>query len=862
MFLWWCASQRRREVSGMRFASLEAFGLHEDILSAWDEAFGTEMLPIQEKAVRASLLLGRSVLCVAPAGAGKTVVAEMAIACAIKKRGRAWYLVPTRALGEQKYADLSARFSVAGLRAYITTRDHSDADQLLLRGEFDLAVAVPEKMRALAKTNPGLITQATLVVVDELQLLGDSERGPVLELLLADLLTFGRAQIVALAAAAANATSLAGWLRAELVEDRLRPVELRLGVVASGTFTYREHNSGRWGKETIQYQPLDDSLGGHLAGLALAFASRGEQTLVFVRDRAGANALATRLADAQALPCADRLLSRLAACEPTQSTSFLRELAAGGVGLHHSDLQAPARAAVEEALASGELQLVVCTSTLAAGLNLPARNVIIDPVQWQTSAGPVSHPAQVPLPLADLLAMAGRAGRLGHGDRFGRAMLLAATPVQREALLDAYVRAEPPPIEPALLRLPPEDMLAALGVSSCAAEHGLDAAWRATFSSRLTSAQEAPWRQAFSSLERAGFFDAQQRPTALLRAAAGGSASVATLAWLKRFADAGSQGGDWLDLLALACSAPQMARLPFAFSRAELRHVDYVAELFRWGGERGLGGPVMAAVFHSPSLSLNARQRAAKLALAILHWASGQSAAEVEAAVQIPAGRLEALASTAAWLMDVAVSMAGAAGWSDPSVQALRDAAWAVRLGLPPGDAIPEQPVPARLSQALLTHLGPGQRECFSAQPARVSQPAAEKISAAGTCTAVVDGPTNLSEPAAPVIDLDDANPDRARVLGVEVRLTTTQFRMLWRLAEEPGNFVRYRPLISFLFGAEEYEGPHQVYAHLSRLRAKLRDAAGQDAEKWLVTLRGVGIKLDLPADRVRLRRSPAGVAA
>ncbi|MCX7599633.1 MAG: DEAD/DEAH box helicase [Armatimonadetes bacterium] len=846
----------------MRFASLEAFGIHEDFISAWEQALGPKMLPIQEKAVRAGLLNGQSVVCVAPAGAGKTVVAEMAIACALKNRSRAWYLVPTRALAEQKHGDLLRRFAAAGLRGYITTRDHSTADQLLLQGEFDLAVAVPEKMRALARAAPSLIGQAALVVVDELQLLGDAERGPVLEMLIADLLTFGRAEIVALTACASNAAALADWLRARLVEDHFRPVELRLGVLTEGVFTYREQNSGQWGEEAVEYQPLDDSLAGHFAGLALAFASRGEQTLVFVRDRASANALAARLSESQVLRPAEGLLSRLAEGEPTASTDFLRAIASGGIGLHHSDLQAPERMAVEEALATGELQLVVCTSTLAAGLNLPARNVIIDAVQWQTSTGPARHPAQVPLPVADFLAMAGRAGRPGHGDRFGRAILLAATPVQREALLDAYVRAGPPVIEPALLCLQSEDALVALGVSGCAAEHGLEAAWRATFSARFAPAGEPPWRKAIARLANAGFLDAEQRPTALLRAAMGSSADAATLVWLKRFADAGPQGGDWFDLLAVACSAPYMARLPFPFSRAELRHADYVAELLRWGGELGLGGPIMAAVFHSPALAAHGRQRAAKLALALLHWASSRSRADVEAAVRLPLGRLEGLASSVAWLMEVAVSMAIAAGWSEYAAQGLRDAARAIRFGLPPAEGVVEQPAPAGLTHVFQPWGGRAARELGAGREGPAAPPLPKEQSVARVSSAVPGAADGPSGHIVPVIGLDDASPDRATVLGVEVRLTTTQFRLLWRLAKEPCTCVRYRPLISFLFGAEEYEGPHQVYPHLSRLRAKLREVAGEQTDDWLVTLRGVGVKLNLRPDQVQLKTSQPDVAA
>jgi DNA-binding response OmpR family regulator len=77
-------------------------------------------------------------------------------------------------------------------------------------------------------------------------------------------------------------------------------------------------------------------------------------------------------------------------------------------------------------------------------------------------------------------------------------------------------------------------------------------------------------------------------------------------------------------------------------------------------------------------------------------------------------------------------------------------------------------------------------------------------------------------------------------------------------VAEQPGALVRYLPLIAALFGAEEYEGAHQVYPHVSRLRRKLRGAAGPEAEGWIVTLRGVGVRLALEPRQVRLRRSAA----
>ncbi|MBC7287539.1 MAG: DEAD/DEAH box helicase, partial [Armatimonadetes bacterium] len=127
----------------MQFASLEVFGMHRLVIDAWRRDFGEELLPIQQKAVRAGVLQGRRVLAVAPASSGKTLIAEMAIASAAMSRSKSLYLVPTRALAAEKLGQLSARFAPAGLRTIISTRDHPFSDPVALRGDFDVLVAVP-----------------------------------------------------------------------------------------------------------------------------------------------------------------------------------------------------------------------------------------------------------------------------------------------------------------------------------------------------------------------------------------------------------------------------------------------------------------------------------------------------------------------------------------------------------------------------------------------------------------------------------------------------------------------------------------------------------------------------------------------
>ena len=92
----------------MRIQSLEAFGVHGDLLSAWEHYYGPHLLPVQAAAVaEAGVLSGRSVIVCAPTGAGKTLIGEMAALRAATEGQRAVYLVPTKALAEEKYSLLA-----------------------------------------------------------------------------------------------------------------------------------------------------------------------------------------------------------------------------------------------------------------------------------------------------------------------------------------------------------------------------------------------------------------------------------------------------------------------------------------------------------------------------------------------------------------------------------------------------------------------------------------------------------------------------------------------------------------------------------------------------------------------------------
>ncbi|MFW6155793.1 MAG: DEAD/DEAH box helicase, partial [Armatimonadota bacterium] len=140
----------------MLMRSLEAHDVPSAVLDVWERRCGRELLAVQERAVKAGVLSGESLLVSAPTSAGKTFVGEMAGIHAALSGRKVVYLVPTKALAEAKYRRFRARYEPLGLTIAIATRDRRHQNDRIARGEFDLLVAVPEKMRAVLAERPAM----------------------------------------------------------------------------------------------------------------------------------------------------------------------------------------------------------------------------------------------------------------------------------------------------------------------------------------------------------------------------------------------------------------------------------------------------------------------------------------------------------------------------------------------------------------------------------------------------------------------------------------------------------------------------------------------------------------------------------
>ena len=191
----------------------------------------TSLTPIQAKAVEAGLLQNKNQLICAPTASGKTLIATMGIANTLG-RGKSLYLVPLKALANEKFKEYKALFENTDYKVGLSLGD-VDGDSGYL-AQYDLIILTTEKLDSLLRHHVEWLDQVKTVVIDEIHLLNDHSRGPTLEIILTILQNLIKPQLIGLSATIGNPQELANWLNSTLVFDDWRPVELKKGIHSSG----------------------------------------------------------------------------------------------------------------------------------------------------------------------------------------------------------------------------------------------------------------------------------------------------------------------------------------------------------------------------------------------------------------------------------------------------------------------------------------------------------------------------------------------------------------------------------------------------------------------------------------------------
>jgi ATP-dependent RNA helicase HelY len=412
---------------------------------------------------------GRSVLVAAPTGAGKTVVGEFACDDAVERGGKAFYTTPIKALSNQKYRDLVERYGDA--RVGLLTGDRS------INGDAPVVVMTTEVLRNMIYESSSTLNGLRHVVLDEVHYLADRSRGAVWEEVIVQLPA--SVQLAALSATVSNAEEFGRWLDqvrgatvnggdgggCEVIIEEARPVPLRHHYFVNDKIhpTFRAGNKGNASRE--HRERASQALAGvpnpdvvmleRRAQQRNRVSNRGRRQGPQVRLRWPARPhVVEALAERRWLPailfvfsrqgCEDAVeqlrLAGVRLTSPAERTeiatlvdTLLGELPrsdlevlgfdgfrAGlmdGVAAHHAGMVPAFKECVEVLFQRGLLKVVVATETLALGINMPARTVVIERLEkWNGE----SHVLLTP---GEYTQLTGRAGRRGIDD-VGHAVVL------------------------------------------------------------------------------------------------------------------------------------------------------------------------------------------------------------------------------------------------------------------------------------------------------------------------------------------------------------------------------------------------------------------------------------------------------
>jgi len=439
----------------MKIRNLKNYGIPFYTVNIWEKYYSRDLLPLQEEAVRNYGILScgeggmrlprrftprndkkgtlhndgianQNLLVIAPPSSGKSFLGEMAAIAHLIHQKKCIYLAPFRFYAEEKYSHFKNLYSACGLETIISTRNRQEDDSRIIQGDYKLTVMDYEKFNYFLLMYPKFLTDVSLVIIDEMQIIDDPRWGPLLEEVIDQLLKkdLANLRIIALSALVENQDILLKWFPAHPLVSYPQPVEMRKGVVREGVFKYTTSDEEKASRREIFFKPeavRDNCFEDYLLETVKYFIKKDEPPLIFFatpeETRQWAGWLASRL-ESPAASCAIKELHQMG---DTLSRKELQEVLGKGVAYHNPNLSWEEKNLVETHLKRGDIKIVCASTKYSIGINLPFKNIIIPFDKIHNHDGNYLHNHRTGLGFADIQNMGRRAGN----SSFGRIIFLA-----------------------------------------------------------------------------------------------------------------------------------------------------------------------------------------------------------------------------------------------------------------------------------------------------------------------------------------------------------------------------------------------------------------------------------------------------
>lgn len=428
----------------MEVASLKNFGFKEEWIQKIKDLGIVNLYPPQEEFVKRRLF-EKSCIVSSPTASGKTLLAFLSSIKCLEKGKKVVYTSPLVSLAFEKYEDFTNFFREK--KVAISVSDYDSSDPWLK--DYDIIIATNEKIDSLIRHGADWIKDVGLLIVDEIHLLNDIERGATLEMLIVKIKKLVKnLKILGLSATIKNCRDLANWLDCELLESNFRPVTLYQGVAYDSKIKFFGNREIKLNENLeLEEAIVEDTL------------RKNKQILIFCSTRKNVESLAERLSKFVKNKLNKNELLQLAKISEevenalevsTKQCRKLAECIKCGVAFHHSGLVGKQRRIIEEFFRKGLIKVLVATTSLAYGVNLPAFRVVIREIKRYVEPYGMYY-----IPVIEYYQMIGRCGRPKY-DSYGEAITLAKNEEEADIIFEKFVCGEPEPIisklssEPAL----------------------------------------------------------------------------------------------------------------------------------------------------------------------------------------------------------------------------------------------------------------------------------------------------------------------------------------------------------------------------------------------------------------------------